>query len=221
MKDLPALDEDACFFSQHCNCVEFILEEEKWKELEKLVLDFQKKIPKHGVQQEEKGGKSFMRVEYSTATHVIAKDKRRLIASLSSLDDREIRVADVNKLINSQEKFFNILSGINIKDLAGTSCTIFAFDTNSYAPVGGLIIPTKIELTKEILEKIGEVQISGFVLNFKNSPIGVTAINIEMENGLLTIKTIIEYKLSSIEKLPEKSFNMAKEVASFFVVRKQ
>ena len=212
---MPTL-EGTCYFSKHCNCVEFTLEKKKWKQLEKLALGFGKEKQKHGIM---KVGENRIRIVYSTGTHVLAENKRRLIVSLYSLEEGKITVTSVGRLINVQEEYFNLLNGFN-QDLVGKSCTIFAFDPKSHAPVGGLIVPTKIELTNEIRERIGEVQISGFALSFGNSPIGVTGIDIEMENDLLMISVQIEYKLSSIAKLPEKSFNMAKEVANLFVVRR-
>lgn len=168
----------------------------------------------------EKKGKGFLNINYKIYDNLIDPNKFKLAADVYPMGREEGRVSLLGKYIVRPDSFFDIIKNFQVKELFGTSCTTFKFDLSGYCPVGGLPMPTKIQLTSEIQEKLGEVQLGGFLLSFKNSPIGVDQVELQVEEDLLSIDISIDYKLSSVERLFEKSFGISKDVANLFVVKR-
>jgi hypothetical protein len=219
---LPLLDEKDYFLDRHCVCLKFVLAG-KSSEFRRMLTNYGKEHRENKEKQHlfrEKKGKGFLNIDYTFDSHRFESNKFKLTASVTPFVPEDGRVSDVSKNMAGPDAFFDLLKNVQAKDLVGTSCTSFHFSSADYSAVGGLPMPTKIQLTNEIQEKLGEVQLGGFLLRFKASPIGVKEVDMEVEENNLTIDITIEYSLSSTEKLFEKSFGIAKEVVSLFVVKK-
>lgn len=219
------LDEKEYFISSHCICIIFALNEISAKELNQKLAEFEqrKDNDKQTIRIDEKfklkNDASGVKLSYSCAKDLFSENYFKLTANMTSIG--KITVATANKEISAFDYFCSILQGVNATDIIGTSCTKFYFGLDKFVNVGGLSIPITIELSPEIKEKIGDVQIGGFKLRFDNSPIGVDEVEIEIINKDLVLSTSIDYKLSSLEDIGKKSFKISKDIANLLVKNKQ
>ena len=83
------------------------------------------------------------------------------------------------KLNPSIKKFFRIIEKKSPKFVPTNGSVEFIYDINKYRLIGGFNLPTKIPLSKEVVNRLGEANVTGLQLSFKNSPSNLNRINIE------------------------------------------
>lgn len=135
--------------------------------------------------------------------------------------DRGILEEKFLKPFSTVQKVIDTLTHYKIEKLDGTSCTKFVFNPKVFRIVGELVLPADITLRSDLTKKLGMSQLSGLMIGFKESPIGISKVEIEFEKENLTVRVITDYKLVTLEDMIMKAYIHSKQVANLFMEEKK
>jgi len=151
----------------------------------------------------------------------VREKKYYFIARLISTIDEGINEKDFSKAFPYIQRNLEVLEKFSNREYEGSTCTTFVFKSEGFIPVGQLILPSSLALSPDLTEKLGEIELSGFNLSFRKSPLGLDALNISIEDERLEIRPTFTSKFATVKDLTENTFIHAKETSLLFVEKKK
>lgn len=118
------------------------------------------------------------------------------------------------------QRLVKVTEPFGIKKFDGTSCSMFSFNSKKYKLVGELLLPASITLKPELIDRIGKPKLSGLIISFDESPIGLDTVKIERLNENVSITASTEYKFDTVENFIMNTYNHSKMVTDLFVEEK-
>lgn len=115
------------------------------------------------------------------------------------------------------KKFLGIAEQIMPEFVPTRSCLRFAYDSKKYKVIGGFTLPTKIPVSQKIIERLGEVDVSGFHLSFKESPLNIDRIEIRLKDDDIHIFTELSSKMHISNKVFQEVYEYGVRASSLFV----
>lgn len=202
---------------KYCVCVRFVLPKESTKQLKKEITDkvFEKELKK-----ELKKTKAKVDCEIKWMEHSEKKEEKgkslfalSLIASNEHFGDEEFY-----KCFPILQKRMDYLKQYGVKDFETTTCSDFNFELKRFKPVGELILPAKLPLRPELVDKLGEPKLSAFGIEFEKSPLGLNAValSVNREENVLSISLVSAFQ-TLLENIIENAFIHGKKISNLFV----
>lgn len=210
------MSKDEIYCSTHCICLQISLPEKKIEELK----DKAKRIGNEISKQIEEENKVILKHTKFRFGFSDIKNGRCLFSV--RLDFQKGTGEELFfKAFPYIQKVLDTLEEFSVKELKGTFCTSFIFDLEKFSPVGGIILPTVLNLDSKLVNKLGEANLIGFDLKFSKSPIGLDTLEISVNDKDLIIEPSIDSTFTTIKDLVQETFTHSKEVALFFVERRK
>jgi len=91
------------------------------------------------------------------------------------------------------------------------------FNLKKFKTLGELELPTKLALRSDIAKKLGETELSGLTINFKDSPLGIKEVGIELTKEDVMLNVITDFKLTTTENVIRNVYDHTVGVAKLFV----
>lgn len=200
------------FCSLHCVCFEIPLSKKRAEQLNE-------ELKRTKTERRNELRKLKLKMKASVALGYTSKMKTHFHVTLYPIEERGLSDEKFCRPFPILQKTIDILERFS-KKFEGTSCTEFAFDFKRFKTVGELIIPTKFTLRPELTQRLGKPELSGLVISFEKSPIGIDNVKLELENGNIMVRVSSNYKLVTINEILTKTFDHSKQIARLFVEEK-
>jgi hypothetical protein len=97
------------------------------------------------------------------------------------------------------------------------NCVNLVYSTKDFRLIGGFPLPTKIPLPEIVVNRLGEANVSGFVLSFKDSPLGIKTIEIRKQRDEITIFATFSSKMHVRSKILQQVYERGVQTADLFV----
>lgn len=140
----------------------------------------------------------------------------------TSEDEEFLRPETLWNFPSQVEKLLNIVERISPEFVPARSCLGFNYDTKNYKFVGGFTLPTKIPISQRIVDRLGEVDVTGIHLSFKESPLNINKIEIrQLLEGNIKILTNFSSKVRISKKIFQEAYKYGVQASSLFVEAKE
>lgn len=143
-----------------------------------------------------------------------------LFFSLDSNPQKEKAFLDLKtlwRLNPTIKKFLSLVEENTQKFVPTRGCIELAYSLQKFRFVGGFNIPTKIPLSKEVVKRLGEADVSGFQLSFKDSPLNLDRIRIRLRGGKIVIFSEFSAQIHVSNKIVREIFQFGIQASSLFV----
>lgn len=99
----------------------------------------------------------------------------------------------------------------------GKICARFGLGKNNLKTAGVITLPYRIMLDPRTEDLMGEAEVSGLAIEFRDSPIGMKKINIKAKDGGCEFEVQFEYKSKTMEGLLRKNFDIVMMARNTFL----
>jgi hypothetical protein len=183
--------------------IEEVKKRELPAELRKELLEFEKGIPRREKEIDKPHeNRILFKIEISPKSKENDIDKE----GLEELGSKFIKA------------FLTMVGEMHTKPLRMSTCGEYEYDALKFKPAGGFSLPTEIPLPVELGAKFGKSELDGFSLRFKESTMGLEAVNVSLESDkTLTISHRASYELVKIAGMLEKAYDLSIQITSLLV----
>ena len=133
------------------------------------------------------------------------------VEHLESLDLKVLgKSSHVNKILDAIETFAP-------RSVILRNCVNLDYSNKDFKLTGGFPLPTKIPLPERVVSRLGEANVSGFVLSFKDSPLGIKTIEIRKRKDEIAIFAAFSSKMHVTRKILQQVYERGVQTADLFV----
>ena len=202
----------------YCFCVRFTISKEEWT---KLVKEIKSKEYQKSVAEEVK--KTGMAVKQSMLWGEFKKESKMVFAFRLSTRNSVDYEAFSGAFSPIQRRFDGLLKQYGIEEFETTACGEFDFSLKAFSPVGQISLPAELPLNPELVNKIGKPTLTGFIVSFKNSPLGLEKASLELEEdkNSFSITAASSFTSTTKDKIVSNAYGHLAEVIRLFVVKKE
>jgi hypothetical protein len=212
---------------EHCFCISFVIPNKKSLELKEFIKSDRLKKSLH---KEIAGTKVPIDVVFSWG------EQREANRSASKLPPKKRTVSvrftardsfDYKRLYGvfpPIQRSFEKFKDYGIRKFDAMVCTRLGFSLKTFKLVGQLHLPADLTLTPELEKRLGKSILSGFNIQFENSPLGLelAVLEFEKEENSLVVQASSSFAAESQKNILTESYEHATEIAKLFVeVRKE
>ncbi|MGD9130088.1 MAG: hypothetical protein PVH73_00760 [Candidatus Bathyarchaeota archaeon] len=117
----------------------------------------------------------------------------------------------------SIKKFLQILSIKQSKLVVVNGCVTFVFSRKKHKLIGGFSLPTKIPLSKDVVKRLGEADVTGLQLSFEDSPSNLDRIRFEFRKNTFTFFSEFSAKIKISQNILNDVCEYGVESSKLFV----
>jgi len=198
----------------YCVCIRFAIPEESKEQLKKKVTV---KESKKKLNDEIARTKIKVRCNLRWMKSKKEKEKRLFVISMVA-SNKHFTDEDFSKCFSILQKRIDFLEQYSIKEFEATTCSRFGFGLKRFKPVGELVLPAKLSLRPQLAEKLGESKVTGFGIDFEESPLGLMGVLLDVreEENILYISLTSRFQ-TKLENLIKNAYEHGKRISHLFV----
>lgn len=201
------------FCSDFCMCIALTLPSSKRKQFEE---ELTKK--EYRVQYESELEKTNLGITGRISLGIPRSEEKERGFIVNLTPDNALSDRDFFKVFPIFQKRVEALQQkFDLKKFGGMTCTDFSFLSRRFKPLGELTLPANLTLRNDLVERLGEPELQGFKIGFKESPIGMDAAFIQLSDGKLRVRIRTAYEFNQIKNIIKSTFIHAKQLANLFV----
>jgi hypothetical protein len=147
------------------------------------------------------------------------KNNPHLLIGLDCKPSESVAVIDINALEKLPViiKFIDLIKSFVPKSVVLRNCVDLEYNTKSFKLIGGFPLPTKIPMPEKVLNRLGEANMSGLTLSFKDSPLGIKTIEIGKLKGRITISATFSSRMHITRRILRQIYERGVQTADLFI----
>lgn len=212
---------------EHCFCMSFVIPSKKRLELmefvksDRFIKSLRKEIAGAKVPIDIDVSWGEPRKESRSASKL--SPKTRVVAVRFTARD-PFDYKRLYKVFPPIQRRFEKFKDYGVRKFDAMVCTRLRFSLKNFRLVGQLHLPADLTLTPELEKRLGKPILSGFDIQFENSPLGLkfAVLEFEKEGNSLVVQASSSFAAESQKNILTESYEHATEIAKLFVeVRKE
>lgn len=132
------------------------------------------------------------------------------------IEGKVLKPEDLLKLPQPIRKFLGAVEQTSPEFVPTRGCLRLVYDSKKFKLAGGFSLPTKIPLPQKIVERLGEANLSGLHLSFKDSPLNFNRIEILLRRGNINIFAEFSAKMHISEKVCKEVYEYGVQASNLF-----
>ncbi len=154
-------------------------------------------------------------------TRLIGKQKNNthLLIGLDCEPSEHLEKLDLNALEKSSyvDRFLETIRPFVPKSIILRNCINLVYSTKDFRLTGGFPLPTKIPLPERVSSRLGEANVSGLLLSFKDSPLGISTVDISKRRDSITVFATFSSKMHMTKRILQQIYERGVQTADLFV----
>lgn len=209
------------FCKDYCVCVRFDIPEESRERLKKEVTskEYEKKFRD---ELKKTKVKAICEAKWGTLKKKKEKKEKILLATSLSPSNEYLSEEDLHKCFPILQKRMDHLRQYGMKEFEAMTCARFGFRLKRFKLVGEFVLPVKLSLRPQLVEKLGEPRLEALGIAFEESPLGLenVILIVDEEEDALFVNITSSFK-TSLEGVVKNAFLHGKKISNLFVEEKQ